>query len=297
MGRLLLGFTVIVTIAVAPSAAALAAPGQAEATRNVAITRTGFSPVNVSISVGDRVVWRNADSTRHQVVADNGTFASPILNPGQQYGFTFRAAGTYRYRDTFNTRERGTIRVAGPPPSVSIATTHPILYYGTAVTISGVVSNQRSGEQVTLLAKPYPQTSFAVAATIVTGAGGAWSYVTKPSILTDYQATWRGASSVAVRSEVKPRIELWYSSRTRVFWVAVAPRASQAGHTIYFQRLSSFGQWVTRKRVKLNALAAVKFRAPSLPRGRSRVRMYMTVNQAGPGFLSTESGTWSLVRR
>jgi hypothetical protein len=149
---------------------------------------------------------------------------------------------------------------------------------------------------VTVLAKPYPQTAFAVLATVVTAAGGAWSYVTKPAILTDYQATWNRASSVVVRSEVKPRIEMWYSRRTRVFWTAVAPNASHARHTLYFQRMSAFGQWVTRKRVTLNALAGARFRA-TLPRGRSQVRLFMTVNQAGPGYLSSESGVWRLVRR
>jgi plastocyanin len=297
MGRLLVGMAAALAVAAAPSAAAVAAgPTGATATRNVSITRSGFVPATVSIQVGDRVVWRNADSTRHQVVADNGTFASPILAPRQSFGFTFRASGTYRYRDTFNTKLRGTVRVSGPPPSISIATSAPILYYGSTATLSGVVSNHRAGENVTVLGKPYPQTSFAVLATVVTGTGGAWSYVTKPTILTDYQATWNRASSVVVRTEIKPRIEIWYSRRTRVFWTAVAPAASQAGHTLYFQRLSSFGQWVTRKRVPLSGLAAAKFRA-SLPRGRSRVRLYMTVNQAGPGFLSSESGVWTLVRR
>lgn len=289
MGRLLLG------VAVALLVAASSASATAVRTVNVSITRSGFVPSAVSIRVGDRVVWRNVDTNRHQVVADNGTFASPILARNQTYGFTFRAAGTYRYRDTFNTRLRGVVRVAGPPPSVSIATSRPILYYGSSATISGVVSNRRAGERVTLLAKPYPQTSFAVLATVVTGDGGVWSYVTKPTILTEFQATWNRASSVAVRSEVKPRIEIWYSRKTRVFWTAVAPAASHAGRYVYFQRLSRFGQWITLKKVTLNRLAAAKFRA-TLPRGRSRVRLFMTVNQAGPGFLSSESGIWTLVR-
>lgn len=288
MGRLLLGVTAAFVIAAAPSAAAV--------TRTVSITRSGFVPALVQVRVGDQVVWRNADSTRHQVVADNGTFASPILRPGQRFSFTFRAAGTYRYRDTFNTRLRGTVRVLGPPPSVSIASSRPILYYGTTTTVSGVVSNRRAGERVDMLWRPYPQTSFAVLATVVTGTGGVWTYTVKPTILTDFQARWRNAASVVVRTEVKPRLEFWYSRRTRVFWTAVAPVASHARHWVYFQRLSSFGQWVTRKKIRLGASAGARFRA-TLPRGRSRVRMYMTVNQAGPGFLSSESGVWTLVRR
>lgn len=266
------------------------------ATKIVQITRSGFVPSTVTIATGDRVTWRNSDTSNHQVVADNGTFASPILRPGRTYSFTFRAAGTYRYRDTFRSSFRGAVRVVGPPPSVSIAASQPIVYWGKSIVLSGVISSRRAGEPVTVLYRPYPQASFVALATVVTREGGVWDLVTKPSILTAYQAQWRGASSVPVAAEVKPLVTIWYSRRTKMFWTRVAPERGLFRRTVYLQRLSRFGQWVTIKRVRLRLNGPTKFRA-TLPRGFSRVRIFLTVNQAGPGYLASWSGTWGVTRR
>jgi plastocyanin len=286
--RLLIGVaTVFVLGASSPVAAA---------TKTVQITRTGFVPSTVQIATGDSVTWRNADTTQHQVVADNGAFSSPILGAGKTFTFTFRAAGTYRYRDVFKTRFRGTVRVSGPPPSVSLAVSRPIVYYGGSTTLSGQVSNKKANESVELLYRPYPQTSFAVLGTVVTGADGTFSFNTKPTILTEYQAHWKRASSIVVRSEVKPLIGFRYSRVSRLFYVAVKAARSYSGHFVYLQRLSRFGQWVAVKKVRLNFSSAARFRA-KLPHGKSRVRVFMTVNQAGPGYLASWTGIWTVVRR
>lgn len=286
--RLLIGVTTVFVLGASSPAAA--------ATKTVQITRTGFVPATVQIATGDSVTWRNADTTKHQVVADNGAFASPILGPGKTFTFTFRAAGTYRYRDVFKTRFRGTVRVSGPPPSVSLGVSRAIVYYGGSTTLSGQISNKKANESVELLYRPYPQASFAVLGTVVTSADGTFSFNTKPTILTEYQAHWKRASSIVVRSEVKPLISFRYSRVSRIFSVAVKAARSYSGHSVYLQRLSRFGQWVAVKKVRLNFSSAARFRA-KLPRGRSRLRIFMTVNQAGPGYLASWTGVWTVVRR
>jgi plastocyanin len=286
--RLLIATTVALSLAAAPAVDA--------ATRTVQITRNGFTPREVSIQLGDSVVWRNADSTARQVVADTGTFASPILQPGRTFTFTFRAAGTFRYRDVFRPAQRGTVRVAGPPPSVSAAVSLPIVIYGQQIHVAGAVSNQRAGETVTILARPYPQASFSTLATVLTGANGVFDYVTRPTIFTEYQTRWRSASSVVVRSEVKPKLSIAYNRRSRIFTTTVSADHPFAGRWVYLQRLTRFGQWVSVKRTKLNLQSSKRFRA-SLPRGVNRVRVFLTVNQAGPGYLSSWSPTWILTRR
>ena len=80
-------------------------------TRVVAIKPDGFSPVTRTIQTGDAIRWRNDDTVNHQVVADNGHFASPVLRPRQTYQRTFNTAGTFRYRDALEPAERGTIIV------------------------------------------------------------------------------------------------------------------------------------------------------------------------------------------
>ncbi|MBA2475430.1 MAG: cupredoxin domain-containing protein [Actinobacteria bacterium] len=289
MRRLLVGL-------VAASALTIAAPAMA-ATKPVTITKNGFTPSSVTIDIGDTVTWRNSDAARHQVVAENGAFASPILRLGQSYSFTFQAAGTYRYRDSYNSGARGTVTVNGAPPSVSIAASQPIVLYGGQVRIAGQVSTKRAGETVRLLARPYPQSSFAEVAQIVTTADGQFDYLATPKILSAYQVSWRGASSIAVTVEVKPKVVISYARATGVFTTRVTGGSSYAGKSVYLQRLSSLGQWVNIKKVTLNLYGSKRFFAPTLPKGLSRVRIFMTVNQAGAGYLSSMSGTWSLTRR
>ena len=56
------------------------------------------------------------------------------------------------------------------------------------------------------------------------------------------------------------------------------------------QRFNAFGQWVTLKRVKLNSSGAQRFKV-ALPKGLNRLRVAMSVNQAGAGFAGGFSKT------
>jgi hypothetical protein len=58
---------------------------------------------------------------------------------------------------------------------------------------------------------------------------------------------------------------------------------------VQLQRLSSFGQWVTIKRVSLDLNSRARFEAPTLPIGTSRLRIALSVNQAGAGYLAAFS--------
>ena len=101
-------------------AALLLAPIAPAATTVVRITSGGFSPSTVSIVADDTIVWRNADTVDHQVVATSGAFASPVLRPGRTYAFTFAQAGRYDYRDALYPKRTGVVRVAGPPPALAL---------------------------------------------------------------------------------------------------------------------------------------------------------------------------------
>jgi plastocyanin len=71
----------LVALAASFTVFAVAAPAQA-AIVDVKITKTAFSPSSVRINFADTVKWTNSDTANHQIVADNGSFASPILKPG-----------------------------------------------------------------------------------------------------------------------------------------------------------------------------------------------------------------------
>ena len=106
-----------------------------------------------------------------------------------------------------------------------------------------------------------------------------------PPILTTYQASWRGAFSLPATIEVKPKITLGVNSGWRIrVW-----GGRFAGRAVQFQRLNPLsGQWVTLRKPLLDRAnrARVRFQ---LPKGVNRVRVAMSVNQAGAGFLGAFS--------
>ena len=77
--------------------------------------------------------------------------------------------------------------------------------------------------------------------------------------------------------------------RTGFFTRVVAAR-SFSGRRVKLQRLTAAGRWVTVKRVRLKRGSAATFRV-RLRRGTSRLRIVMSVNQAGPGYLAGISRT------
>lgn len=263
-------------------ACAVAVPAQAFAA-NVAITVAGFVPSAVTINQGESVTWTNADVADHQVISDKAGFASPILKAGESYS----------YKDALGRKKdqlRGSVVVkAVAPASVTLAASTLKVIYGGSVTLSGVVSSKRTGETVTLLAQRYGDDSFTPVASLTSGSGGSWSYAVKPTIGTGYQARFKNAASATVTIGVRPLVKFAVITGARFSTKAIAAR-SFAGRYVQLQRRSSLGQWVTVKRILLNASSAAIFRA-SLPHGSSTLRIAMSVNQAGPGYLAGLSRT------
>ena len=263
----------------------LAAPATAATTKTVSIKRAAFSPATVSIVAGDSIRWRNDDTRDHQIVSTTGAFASPVLRPGRTYTFRFDVAGTYRYRDALNPSVTGTVKVAGPPPSVSLALSQPQIDYGDKVTITGQINSRKAGENVQLSYQPYGQASELVLATVITGTDGIFTYNVSPKVLTNYRAKWKTASSIVVATAVRPSISF---GRLNGFVARVYAGRSMARKQIQLQRLSQFGQWVTIKRVSLDLSSRSRFEA-KLPCGPNRLRIAMSVNQAGAGYLGAFS--------
>ena len=139
MKKLFLPFVAVAALAVG------AAPAAPASTATVQIKRSSFLPSTVTIKTGDTVRWVNSDTHNHQVVSNNGSFVSPILGPGKTYSHRFTAAGTYHYHDGLNAAVKGTVRVTGPPPAVTIGVSLPIIVYGQQITLSGTASSGNSG--------------------------------------------------------------------------------------------------------------------------------------------------------
>jgi plastocyanin len=269
-------------IAVAAVAALTIAGPAGAATKTISVYGYGFSPKSVTITEGDTVTWVNRDNENHQVLADKGQFVSAILRPKQKFSFTFRAPGTYTYKDELHPKHTGKIVVKGLPPTLTVTASAPIVEYGTKVTLSGVVSSHRAGEQVAIYYQPYPQANLIQRAVLLTSTGGTFSFVVGPQVLTTYEAAWKGAFATPTTIQVRPHLSLGRNGA----WIRhAAAGRSFAGRAVQFQRLNVLtGQWVTIAKPLLNARSSARVNV-KLPKGMNHLRVTMSVNQAGAGYL------------
>jgi len=287
-------------VALAP--AAQAAPAKATAA-TATITKVGVIPSQVKISTNDSVTWLNTDTADHQLVSDKAGLASPVLHAGQSFTFTFTKSGNFALKDALDKKlKAGSIVVAAPAAAapakgagagagatVSLTTSTFQALYNTPVTLTGTVSTHQAGQQVTIQAQKYGENNFTKLADVMTIANGAWSYTARPTIRTVFQSMWGKQASSQVTVGVRPLVTFHVLTGNRFSTKVVAAHAF-TGKFVQLQRRSSLGQWVTLKRVKLNASSAAIFKA-ALPKGTSSIRIAFSVNQAGAGYLGTTSRT------
>ncbi|HEX4527027.1 MAG TPA: cupredoxin domain-containing protein [Gaiellaceae bacterium] len=280
MRKLFLAFAAVAALAVAGPVGA--------ATKTINIYGYGFNPNSVTVTEGDTVTWVNRDNANHQVLATQGEFVSAILKPRQTFSFTFKAPGTYSYKDELYPRHTGKIVVKGLPPTLTLAVSAPIVVYGTQATLSGVISTHEAGQSVTIYYQPYPQPNLIQRATVLTAPGGVYSFIIEPQVLTSYEAAWKGAFATPTTVQVQPKLTL---GRNSGWIIHAAGGRSFAGRAVQFQRLNSLtGQWVTLKKVLLNSRSSARV-IYALPKGTNHLRVTMSVNQAGAGFLGAISPT------
>jgi hypothetical protein len=211
--------------------------------------------------------------------------SSPLasLTPGTVYHYRLVAsssAGTSLSSDlTFTTLQ-----------SVTLSASALRTISGDFVTLSGTVSSGQVGVSVSILSQPLGATSFASIATALSGAGGQWTYMARPKIQTSYEASASGGASPAVTVGVSPAISLRLITGAR-FSTRVVAGTSFAGRVVQLQRMVS-DHWVTVKRATLNPKSSALFAASALPAHQSStIRIAMSVNAAGPGYLGGFSRT------
>jgi plastocyanin len=97
--------------------ATTAATGQTTAAGGefeVVMESFAFTPAELTVPLGATVTWTNRHPANHDVVADDGTFASPLLGTGESFSFTFTAAGEFPYHCSIHASMQGTIIVTAP---------------------------------------------------------------------------------------------------------------------------------------------------------------------------------------
>jgi hypothetical protein len=262
--------------------------GATTATLTGAVDRRGratnwYFEYGTSTSYGSRTPTRSVPSGAG---ARNVAASLSGLTPGTTYHYRLIAAsdaGTGRGADA-------TFATVG----VTLATPALQVVYGRGLTLSGSVPIKRAGETVTIFAQPFGEGSFRSIATVLTVADGTWRYVARPRIGTSFLASWNGGRSGATAVGVRPAVSLRRTS-AGLLSTRIVGAHSFAGRRVQLQRRTASGRWVTIKRLRLNKRSAALFRPvtfrSALPKGASTLRIAISVNQAGAGYLGGFSRT------
>ena len=80
-------------------------------TFDISVVDFAFEPGTVSVPAGATVTWTNNGSRPHTVTADDGSFDSGRLDPGEQFSQAFDQPGTFTYHCGFHPEMQGTVVV------------------------------------------------------------------------------------------------------------------------------------------------------------------------------------------
>lgn len=234
--------------------------------------------------------WQRCNASGAKCVAIAGETKQTYTVRGADVGFTLRVAVTASndYGSDVTTSDRTAV-VTTTPVKVEVTTSmvasSSVVTCCAATMLTGTVSTAKSGEVITILARPYGELASTVLGTTTSGANGEWSFKVRPSIQTTYQAKTSTSTGPPLTVSVHPRVGLGFQNR--VFSTKVtggSGSTSFAGKIVYFQRRTGSGRWVTLQKVVLDVNSIARFSAV-LPRGVSFVRAYLSHAQAGAGYL------------
>lgn len=285
---------------------ALAAAGAAagSASKTVTIAKTGYTPTAVSITTGDAVVFKNADTVPHTVKLSSttgvhcSTVTPLVIAAGGNASCTFSSAGKFKFSDAASNKKafKGTVTVTQPLVS-SLAVTPKAVVYGGKATLSGKLASGQSGQSVQIHAQACGETKSTLVATVTTTSGGAFTYQAQPGKRTAYTLSNKGLTAAA-GVEVMPSL-LLSKVKGHHFRLQISAAESFAGKVATFQRYrANLKRWVKVKRVPLKVSVAgtaptivtsAKFR--STIKARMRVRVSLGPKQVGSCYLAGRSNT------
>jgi plastocyanin len=257
------------------------APGRVGG-QTVAQLFAAYSPADLDAVTGDSITWTNASARAHTVTADDESFDSGRLSPGQRYSHVFAAEGDVPYHCTLHAGMAGTVRVhdvvLGAPPADAPAG-RPFPLRGRTALAPGteLVIEADTGAGFARVGRATVDATGAFATTIVAATSGRYRAV----------AADRVSEPIALRvldrhvmAQVRRR------GRTLVVDVEVMPGA--AGQTVVLQRRlrERFGWWPVA-RAELDRRSHARFTVPAGRRAPARVQLTLpdgatTLASTGP---------------
>lgn len=103
---------VLLGVAPALSGVPAVAARQQGAEALVRVVDNAFEPGTLTVAPGTTVTWTNEGNDSHTVTADDGSFDSARLDPGESFSVTFDAPGTFGYHCSFHPGMTATIVVS-----------------------------------------------------------------------------------------------------------------------------------------------------------------------------------------
>jgi plastocyanin len=268
--------------------------------RDVTISQVGLAPSTINVGAGDTVTWFNRDTTgaTHQIVADDGSFASPMLKQWATYAHTFPDGGTFSYHDGTHPTFKGQVAVAAAPPAVVVlqASRTTVLAGGT-VTLTGSVAGGNAAQTVSILVQTTGQPLQTI--DVTTDSTGAFSLNVNPAIGTTYQAVVKSVQSGTTRAQssvidvqVVPQVTLRRIGLGR-YAAFVTDMNAVAGNFVYITRwMPTQHRWILLTKVTLRSTVTSNvFSTGFIERTHHlRLRIYLPAAQAGDGYLAGYSG-------
>ena len=78
---------------------------------SISILNYKFVPETLTVKVGTKVTWKNADQIPHGVATKEKLFRSPAIDTNETWSFTYDKPGTYAYFCTLHPYMTGTVTV------------------------------------------------------------------------------------------------------------------------------------------------------------------------------------------
>jgi plastocyanin len=101
---------------------------------NVDVADNQFNPGVATVAAGGTVTWKLSGEAAHTVTADDESFNSGIVKPGESFQFTFTKLGSFTYLCLIHPGMTGTINVVPPEEAAAQQATTPPAAAGTPPT-------------------------------------------------------------------------------------------------------------------------------------------------------------------
>jgi plastocyanin len=220
--------------------------------RDVDIPGKLFVPPHVVALVGDTVTWANDDASTHTVTADDQSFDSGELRPGQTFSRTFDTAGTYVYHCIIHRFMRGEIEV------VALMLKSP--GYAVPIGVTTALKGLAPPSAASVVIERIDSSGSTAVGTVPISTDGTFRFPFVATESTTYVASTAGLTSRPVHVVVASRLKIAAVADGNHVKVRVATMPAQPGARVQIERyVYELFAFVPFGRTRLDAVGHATF--------------------------------------